>query len=218
MAEKTYNLDSESKMESVVANYIANKPRELRYAVNYYVNLGDGDVDGIEPSELKKFTNEQLEMLRVIDKKSKEEDLPFGEILEEHDYENFDFLKACLETDYSTLEIKDIDLDNPYSVYKFKIAIFWYGIDCKPQINEIEIELTDEEYKNLLMWKIFNKNSGFNYLRHSEPYLFNKLSNRFEDGFSCDYGPTLYAPLYAIEMTEVEDDAKIILEEQNLII
>ena len=213
MAEKTYKFDSESECESVVANYIANKPRELRYAVNYYVNLGDGDVDGIEPSELKKFTDEQLEMLRAIDKKSKEEDLPFGEILEEYDYENFDFLKASLETDYSTLEIKDLDLENPYSVYKFKIAIFWYGIDCKPQINEIEIELTDEEYKDLLMWKIYNRNSGFNYLRHSEPYLFNKLSNRFEDGFSCDYGPTLYATLYAIEMTEVEQDVKKILGE-----
>ena len=213
MSENTFKFNSESECESVVVNYIANKPRELRYVVNYYVNIGDGDVDEIEPSALKKFTDEQLEMLREIDKKSKEEDLPFWEILEEYDSEKFDFLKASLETDYPTLEIKDVDLDNPYSVYKFKIAIFWYGIDYKPQIKEIEIELTDEEYKDLLMWKIYNRDSGFNYLRHSERYLFDKLSNRFEDGFSDDYGPTLYATLYAIEMTEVEEDAKIILGE-----
>ena len=86
-------------------------------------------------------------------------------------------------------------------------------MDCKPKIEEVNIELTEEEYSRLLKWKISNKNSGFNYLRHTEPNLFNKLSNRLEDGFSDDYGPTLYAPLYAIEMTEVEEDAKIILGE-----
>ena len=207
MSENTFKFNSESECESVVVNYIANKPRKLRYAVNYSCN-----VVGVELTKLKEFTEEQLEMIRAIDKKSKEEDLPLWEVLEKYDSEKFDFLKAdSIDDDLPLLE--NIELDNPFTVYKFKIAIFWYGMDCKPKIEEVNIELTDEEYSRLLKWKISNKNSGFNYLRHTEPNLFNKLSNRLEDGFSFDCGPTLYAPLYAIEMTEVEEDAKIILGE-----
>ena len=114
MSENSFKFSSESECKSVISDYIVNKPRKLRYAVNYSCN-----VCGVELTELKEFTDEQLEMIHAINQKSKE-DLPLWVVLEEYDSEKIDFLKADSEDDDFHPLLENIELDNPYSVYKFK--------------------------------------------------------------------------------------------------
>ncbi|MBR5824964.1 MAG: hypothetical protein IKY67_12595 [Paludibacteraceae bacterium] len=207
----SYNLESEQDRLSAIAAFLANKPREQYYEVQYLRYVDEYEVDDMEPCFLKKFTEEQLEKIREIIETCKTEDVPFWEVIEDYKPEDIEFLQKEAP-DNSVLVPNGVNLENPYHVYKFKMAVFYNGIEKEAKIYEFNVELTDEEYITLVDWKICNRHSGFNFLRCCNLELFKKLSNRFESAFSFDFGPTYYAPTYAIEMTEIEEDAKKIQE------
>ena len=211
-----YNLNSESDRKIIISNFLASKLREINYEVQYllfteyYDNI---EVDGIEPSVLKKLTDEQIEIVRQIKDKCKKEELNFWEVMEEEGVDKYEFLQTKSGYIHHSLVPNGVDLDNPHYMYKFKIAIFADNIEDKPLVREFSIDLTDEEYAKLLDWQLCNWNSGFNFLRNREPELFKKMSARFENCFSTDWAPTHYAPAYVIEMTEVKADARAIFEQ-----
>ena len=211
-----YNLNSESDRKIIISNFLASKPREVNYEVQYLQFVGYYDnieVDGIEPSVLKKLTDEQIEIIRQVNEKCKKEELNFWEVIEEEGADKYEFLQTKSCDIHTSLVPNGVDLDNPHYMYKFKIAIFADNLEDQPKVHEFSIDLTDDEYAKLLDWQLCNWYSGFNFLRNREPELFQKMSNRIENGFTPDWCPTMLAPTYAIEMTEVKADARAIFEQ-----
>ena len=107
---------------------------------------------------------------------------------------------------------ESIDLNTVYHRCAFKIAIFYKGVDAPATVRDVRFNFSDEEYSVLLDWKIRNPHSGFNFLRVSAPELYKMLCDRFDNCFTSRDHPPFYTPTYAVEMTEIEADAKMIIE------
>ena len=211
----SYNLNTELGRKAAIAEYLKTKPREKYYEVQYlrYIPSNDGcDVDGFEPSYLKKFTPEQLELVKSVMEKVDAGDAYLWEAIEELDPEKFEFLQTPPMDSYSTLDPKMVVLDTHYHMYKFKMAVFYDGIDVQPDVYEFLVDLTEDDYTTLLGWMICHQGCGFNILCIYHPELYQKLLHTFNNRFSKEIFPAVSAPTYAVEMTEIEEDAKMIIE------
>lgn len=211
----TYNLNTELGRKAAIAEYLKTKPREKYYEVQYlrYIPADDGyDVDGFEPSYLKIFTPEQLELVKCAMEKVNEGEAYLWEAIEEMGPKKFEFLQTPPMDSYSTLDPKMVNLDTYHHMYKFKMAVFYDGIDAQPKIHEFLVVLTEEDYTTLVGWMMCHRGCGFNilYIYHSE--LYQKLLHTFNNQFSGEMYPAISAPTYAVEMTEIEEDAKMIVE------
>lgn len=126
--------------------------------------------------------------------------------------------------------------------YKFRMAIFPHGFDQKPEIHDFVASVKDEDYLRMLALKMSNRHLCFNDLRYYLPNAFDYISLQAEIFYlavsgnsgvpwneeqlisvqdfvdvrkdsSCD--SFSLAP-YAVEMTEVDEDAFTILGEPGL--
>lgn len=211
----SYNLNSDLGRKAAIADYLKTKPRETYYEVQYlrYIPSNDGyDVDGFEPSYLKKFTPEQMELVKSVMEKVNAGEAYLWEAIEEMGAEKFEFLQTEPMDSYSSLDPNKVDLDTPYYMYKFKMAVFYDGIDAQPKVYEFLLDLTDEEYITLVGWAMCHRGCGFNILFIYHAKLYHKLLHAFNNRFSKEMFPAVSAPTYAVEMTEIEEDAKMIIE------
>ena len=125
--------------------------------------------------------------------------------------------------------------------YKFRMAIFPHGFDQKPEIHDFVASVKDEDYLRMLALKMSNRHLCFNDLRYYLPNAFDYISLQaeiiyFDVSGHCggpwtedlisvqdfvdvrkdsSYESLSLAP-YAVEMTEVDEDAFTILGEPGL--
>lgn len=210
----SYNFNSELGRKAAIADYLATKERVNSYVVTYRRYFyRDGDCDDYTPEYFKEFSDEQIALVRELLARAKEDGEDFWVYLEdEKEAEKYAFLQQEVDgCGQWYLEPESVDLDTVYHRYGFKLAIFYKGFENQPTINNLRIGLSDEEYITLLDWKICNPRSGFNFMRISNLELYQKLANCFDSCFTSGDHPPFYAPTYAVEMTEVEEDVKCIL-------
>lgn len=211
----TYNFNSELDRKAAVADYLSTKSLTNSYVVTYRRYFyKDGDSDDYTPEYFKEFTDEQIVLIQELLALQKEEGEELWAYLEDEETaKKYSFLQQEVDG-YGMwgLEPESIDLDTVYHRYGFKLAIFYRGMEVQPTISDVRIDFSDEEYAELLEWKVSNPHSGFNFLRTSKPEFFKRLCDRFDNCFtSGDYIP-FYVPSYAVEMTEIDEDAKKIME------
>ena len=209
----TYNFDSETDRNLIVNDFFNNKPRADYYAVTYRrFFYEDFDCDDFTPEYLKTFTPEQIKLIQELVAVCKEEDIDLSEAMA--DDEKYNFLNQEVDESYWYLVPQSIDLDTVYHRYEFKYGYFIGGIEEQPRVIKIKAELSDDEYKSLLAWRLKHKSAGFMTLRHELPALFEKLATRFDGIFaSVDWIQPYEAPIYVVEMTEIDQDAKAIMEQ-----
>jgi hypothetical protein len=209
-----YNIFTEAGRKAAVAEYLATKERVNSYVVTYRRYFyKDGDCDDYTPEYFKEFTDEQVALVRELLARAKEEgeDL-WGYLEDEKVAEKYAFLQQNVDgCGQWYLVPESVDLDTVYHRYGFKLAIFYKGFENQPTISDVRLAFSDEEYIALLDWKMNNPRSGFNFMRISNPELYQRLTNYFDNCFTSGDHPPFSTPTYAVEMTEVEMDVKRIL-------
>lgn len=210
----SYNLNSDLGRKAAIADYLTTKPRVNSYLVTYRRYFYDnGDCDGYTPEYFKEFSDEQVAIIRELFAQADEIGEDFTFLLDEDTTGKYKFLEQEVDG-YGQwyLAPESIDLNTVYHRYTFKIAIFYKGVDAPATVRDVRFNFSDEEYSVLLDWKIRNLRSGFNFLRVSAPELYKMLCDRFDNCFTSGDHQPFYAPTYAVEMTEIEEDAKMIIE------
>lgn len=209
--KRTYNLTNESDIKPIVADYLKKKSRTDYYAVTYRRYFYDETgCDDFTPEFLKCFTAEQMALVEELVAVCKEEGIDLYEAMGED--EKYNFLHQGVDGGHWYLLPESVDLEKIYHRYGFKYGYFLESIEEQPRIFDMKLELTDEEYETLLVWRVKHQNVGFTSLRHDHPALYEKLATRFDRVFALmDEIPPHYAPTYVVEMTEVNNDAKAIL-------
>ena len=208
----SYNLNTELGRKAAIADYLATKERVNSYVVTYRRYFyKDGDCDDY----FKEFTDEQVALVRELLARAKEDGEDLWVYLEEEkEAEKYAFLQQEVDgLGQWYLEPESVDLDTIYHRYGFKLAIFYKGFEHQPTISDVRLAFSDEEYTALLDWKLCNPRSGFNFMRISNPELYQRLTNCFDSCFTTGDHPPFYTPTYAVEMIEVEEDVKRILAE-----
>ena len=210
----TYNLNTELGRKAAIADYLTTKSRTNSYLVTYRRYFyDDGDCDDYTPEYFKEFSDEQIAIIRELFAQADEIGEYFTFLLDEDTTGKYKFLEQEVDgCGQWFLAPESIDLNTVYHRYAFKIAIFYKGVDAPATIRDVRFNFSDEEYSVLLDWKIRNPHSGFNFLRVSAPELYKMLCDRFDNCFTSGDHPPFYAPTYAVEMTEIEADAKMIIE------
>lgn len=211
---KTYDIYSETDRREVIEDFMQQKERANYYAVTY--NRYFFDEFGFEEIDYefhKKFTDEQIELVKGLIATCNEEDIELDEAIGE-DKEKYEFLQREPEDMADWVFVPQyVDLDNVYHRYRFKYGYHKDGLDQKPYFLDITVDLSDEEYMNLLNWRLQHPGAGFMSLRHDYPELFKKLTDFFDGAFyPIDCLPPFYSPTYFIETEEVDEDAKMIME------
>jgi hypothetical protein len=146
-----------------------------------------------------------------------EEDINLDEAIGE-DKEKYEFLQREPEDMANWIFIPQyVDLDTVYHRYRFKYGYHKDGLDQKPFFLDITVDLTDEEYKDLLYWRLSHPYAGFMSIRHDHPELFKKLTDFFDGLFyPLDDLPPFYSPTYFIETEEVDEDVKLMMEKYSI--
>lgn len=201
------NTNTELGRKAAISEYIATKSRVSNYLVTYRRYFYDDGSDDYTPGYFKEFTAEQLVIVKELLELCKSEGIDIWEAIEE-DEEKYAFLQQEVDQAHWYLVPDDIDIEKVYYRYLFKLAVFYDGIDSKPKVHDVRICLSDEEYVELLDWKMRHPHSGLNFLRVTNPELYKKLCDKFDSCFNSDEFPLFYAPTYAVGMTEVEEDVK----------
>ena len=203
-----------TKYLELARKYLNEHPKEDVYAVDYcrfdddlkcclLINFTKKEVDCL------KFFHEELGYsfmdMYYSQKWEGEEDL---------DDERRNILMGVLKkVDYEyCLMVDNIDLTKHLKAYKFRRALFFNGIDEKPELSGFVDVINDEDYEKLLALKMQDRDLCFNKLRNILPDVFESISQAAEyiDEILLD---RLSAP-YAVEMTEVEEDVFNIIGEK----
>ena len=210
----SYNLNLDLGRKAAIADYLTTKPRVNSYLVTYRRYFyNDGDCEDYTPEYFKEFSDEQIAIIRELFAQADEIWEYFTFLLDEDTTGKYKFLEQEVDG-YGQwfLAPESIDLNTVYHRYAFKIAIFYKGVDAPSTVRDVRFNFSDEEYSVLLDWKIRNPHSGFNFLRVSAPELYKMLCDRFDNCFTSGDHPPFYTPTYAVEMTKIEADAKMIIE------
>ena len=210
----SYNLNSDLGRKAAIADYLTTKPRVNSYLVTYRRYFyDDGDCEDYTPEYFKEFSDEQIAIIRELFAQADEIGEYFTFLLDKDTTGKYKFLEQEVDG-YGQwfLAPESIDLNTVYHRYAFKIAIFYKGVDAPATVRDVRFNFSDEEYSVLLDWKIRNPHSSFNFLRVSAPELYKMLCDRFDNCFTSGDHPPFYTPTYAVEMTEIEADAKMIIE------
>ena len=214
----SYDFYSDEERSLMINDYLKDKLRDNYYEVVYRKYFYDeSGCDDLPISYLKKFSEEDMELVKKLIKICKEEEIDLYEAMG-NEIEKYDFLQQDIDETYCYLLPESIELDTIYHRYLFKYGYFVDSIEEKPRIFNLKFNLTDEEYKRLLDWRLHHKSAGFMSLRHECPDLFESLATHFDGVFSSiDWLPPYEAPKYVIEMTEVDEDVKKIEERYNIV-
>jgi hypothetical protein len=204
----TCNLNSDTGRAIAIANYLSTKPCAKRYLVEY-----SRDSDDFDPGFFLEFSEEQLALAKeLIDHAEEDGDWLWAYLEDDESKRKYSFLQMPGDVDFGEFLPTKIHIDNPVNVYKFRLALFENGFDEKPRMLDCLEHLTDEEYATLLEWRLLFRNYDFHSLSYAQPELFQKLTHDFDSRFLPIDIPPYGGPAYLVEMTEVEEDVKKILE------
>ena len=204
----------------MVEEFLKKKERRPYYLVSYY----DDPETNNEVELLKPLTDENIaEINTFLDAYIKEN---YAEEVENGGLLDTDFRKDIISEVIGELsekeflcntnmmgfymEIIGINLYNKYYCYRIKVATFPNGMANAPEIIDININLPDDVYSYLLVEFMLNSELSFNKLRTKNEEVYGKISSYVDRFFhNCTY--PLNVPTYAVEFTEIIEDAQTLL-------
>ena len=202
-------------------DFLAHKNRQPHYLVTYC----DDPETNNEVKILKPLTDENIaEVKAFIDayiNKAYAEEIEAGD--EINDAWRNDVVAEAIgelsDKDYlcntnvilQNMEIIDIDLNSKYYCYRTKVAIFPNGMTNTPRVINVDMNLPDNVYLYLLVEFMLNPNMSLNKLRTKNQDIYERVSAYVDNFFhGCVYPCNV--PTYAVEFTEIIEDAQTLLK------
>lgn len=216
---------------NVIKEYLQTKDRKTCYMVEY-----NDPVQFDDPVKmLKCLTDEDVTEIEAlvdayIEKEYPEENANGGkedkawrkDIMSEVAQANNNFMDVnCLYAENimsCQMGVKDIDLYEKYYCYEAKIAAFSDGMNNPPEITKTILNLPDDVYIYLTTEFMINPDLTFNHLRTENEEVYGRICRMIDNQFYESDIPHRI-PTYAVELTEVMEDARAcleILEHKNL--
>lgn len=209
---------------NVIKEYLQTKDRKTCYMVEYIDPvqfdepvkmlkcLADEDVAEIEALVDAYIEKEYPE---EIANGGKEDKAWRKDIMSEVAQANDNFMDVnCLYAENimsCQMGVENIDLYEKYYCYEAKIATFSDGMNNPPEITTTILNLPDDVYIYLTTEFMINPDLTFNHLRTKNEEVYGRIcrmiDNQFYDSYIFHRIPT-----YAVELTEVMEDAKACLE------
>ena len=189
--------------EKIASLYLEKNPRDLFYGARL---LGE---DAEEIWSYKKLTEEELNVLRKCSELAKSEECGLGEILESEGHVKL--LEKLLEHEspYSLGYLDSIDLEHPlkFSGFAFQSVSAQATLDSEKIIG---VDLTDEEYKEILIELLLNSNHySMNMLVYRKPELAQQIMEHLSYA-SMDFMFENWEPFVA-DMKELKEVCEKIL-------
>ena len=177
--------------KGMAKKYLESKDRTVYLQIRYY----DDTYLTEECGYLHAFSNEELAKLRELCNKYGEKDF-YNHLDEAFDQDTVD--------DIVMDEIVGFDLDTYNYMYRFTCHQI---TDNGVRAHRMMVNLTDEEYIQLLALHLEHKNMNLNKLRYTDKELYEAVVGAVDHNFDIhDLGDIDYP--YAITMDEVIEDAQ----------
>ena len=201
--------------------FSAAKERQPYYLVSYKEDVEDGlEFERLKPlsednvSEIKAFIDAYINKTYAEEIAQGEEidDVWRNDVVSEAIVELSDKEYLCEDSRFfRPTVVTNIDLNTKYYCYRIKIATFPDGMVGEPKIICTDINLPDDVYLYLLVEFMWNQKLSINKLRTMNPDVYEKIclyiDNFFHGGlYPCD------VPTYAVEFTEIVEDAQLLLK------
>jgi hypothetical protein len=111
-------------------------------------------------------------------------------------------------------ELESIDLDTPY--YQYRFSRHEMEEDGHLSVHEMWIEMSDEEYNELLSLCVIHRGLTLNKLHYCHRSLYEALVCRIESSLQDLEGFFMCDCPYLVTMDEAMEDAKQVLVKQNI--
>ena len=195
------NVESFEECLRLVQEFLATKKRENSYRIR---SIQEGT--GHEHTWIEPLTDEQVARIRELKEF-------YGEYFVRHLDEVFPDPDVIYELSYGE-EIQDIDLDNV--LHEYRIAIHELLPDGTTVSHPYKIELSDEQYVELVALHLFDNDFTVNLLRFRDRSLYDAVMLGV-DGFFWNLDDTLeVSNPYLPTLDEAKADAEMILEKNNI--
>lgn len=202
------------------AEFLAAKERQPYYLVSYEEDVEDGaDFERLKPlsedniSEIKAFIDAYINKAYAKEIAQGEEidDVWRNEVAVEAIGELSEKEYLCEDSRFFRPSVvTNIDLNTKHYCYRVKIAIFPNGMASEPRIICTNINLPDDVYLYLLVEFMWNPELSFNKLRTMNQDVYERVCSYVDNFFhGCVYPCNV--PTYAVELTEIIEDAQILL-------
>jgi len=193
--------------KDIVAKFLEEHPKQEYYAITYASNDDDS-----QPTLIYPLNEDELEEFKLRKKELEEEDFSWAEVVSDEETDSLSKYASYIDFFGRYFFIEEVDLENKYYVFKFKVALF-DNAQSDPIFKNVRINLTLEEYATLLGWQLEHKDASFNGLNHDYPELYAKISE--EAARLCSVDTLLWSypkETYCIFMDEVKEDAGKMME------
>ena len=201
------NIGNEHYLK-LAKDYLADHPKELRYAVKYEL---DADLLYVNLKIVSLSMDEVLKIRQCISMESKIANL--DKKLAKHCPDVYSKLKEGPA--YKWLEVVKIeDIDKEMVFLTCDVAVFEDGMDGAPMKVKVPVSMTHADYEDILAWKLESRPRDVFSLQHDMPLLCDRIVTQIK---KCSY---LYRdPIdrpFAFEIMELEQDAIEILGEREI--
>ena len=196
-----FNTNKSANYKRLAEELISQKGWPRYYTMGYY-----SEDFGCEVFDFNiPLTEEQYNHIKSVVEECKEQDIPVSEYFDDHEspeYVRLNLPGFCYDP-------SEINMDKVYYPCNIKMAVFYNGIDNAPQVIERKISLSYDEYLELLIWQLNNRNASYNDLYDCNQKLFKIVDDKVRMLFSgndiCVMPPVV--PMYAVELTSIKEDA-----------
>lgn len=212
---------------NLINEYLQTKDRKSYYLVEYNDSIYDEPIKRLRclsdenVAEIESFVDAYVEKEypEEVANGGKEDKAWRKDIMAEVAKANNNFMDVkCLFSENKMGEqmaVENIDLYEKYYCYKVKVAAFYEGINNAPEIIEMNLNLPDDIYIYLTTEYMINSDLTFNHLRIKNEEVYGRICSIIDSAF-YDSDIPHRIPTYSVELTEIMEDAKKILQSNGI--
>lgn len=201
-----------TRFHNLAIDYLKNSDKDKYYTASYTMRDDVSDIDGIE--FYVKVNDEQVNDLNAAIAEAKAQDMNLSEYW---DFEVPEYLQQENSQYGQWYDIETVNLDEVYIRIPARVAYFPLGLDSEHKVIKTEFYLSKEEYLELLTWQMSNRYGSYNDLIVDLPELYAVINGQIRGIWNdFDIVAPIATPIFTIELTGIQDDAKAILGDKPI--
>lgn len=197
------------------AEFLRNKERDKCYHCSV---VSDADEDGFD-THMYLTDNTIARILALKEEISNDPELKTEEQRDDEFHDRLGEIELDVDDSDPLMAgawLEDVDLDDYIYLYHFDIHLFDWNGNANGRLFPATVDLTDEEYIDLLAFLLDQPDCSFQHLAHLSPKLkavYEKVS-RYLDNYTFNVlEPFCHTHDYAIRMTELRRDAQTLIKQ-----
>lgn len=201
-----------TRFHNLATDYLKNSGKDKYYTASYTMRDDVSDIDGIE--FYVKVNDEQIDDLNVAIAEAKAQDMNLSEYW---DFEVPEYLQQENSQYGQWYDIETVNLDEVYIRIPARVAHFPLGLDSGYKVFNTAFYLSKEEYLELLTWQMSNRYGNYNDLIVDHPELYAVINGQIRGIWNdFDIVAPIATPIFTVELTGIQDDAKTILGDKPI--